>query len=278
MTYNSDSDNDDVFQAQARLDDDNLLVPVQEACRIGTEQVFSFAKYPSRTIRIAEDSSGGCGGKTWEAASVLSNHLIHRFLENPAFLRNLNVVELGAGTGVVGILAGMLMADDMAQAGLATSGTIFITDMLFLDLMQKNVLLNMSEHERACVKVAELKWGIPSPPEVLQGPVNLILASDCVYLEAAFDPLLETLTELSTPGITELLIVSKKRRKADKRFFDKLRKQFDVVEVRFLRRLGFERGRGEGTPAIKPLFVSRQGGRASWNAYEEPANAVCWLK
>ncbi|KAJ3225349.1 hypothetical protein HDU78_010684 [Chytriomyces hyalinus] len=243
MAYNSDSDNDDIFQAQSRLDTGNVLVQEQEQSRIGTEQIFAFDRYTSRTIKIAEDTSGGCGGKTWEAATVLSNHLVHRWHENHNFLQGLNVVELGAGTGVVGILAAMLMNDSgdanatsanpiPANATPVNPGKVFITDMLFLDLMQTNVDLNLSESERECAKVIELKWGEPSPAEVLSEPVHIILASDCVYLEAAFEPLLETLVELSTEGVTEILIVSKKRRKADKRFFDKLKKKFDVVEVK----------------------------------------------
>ncbi|KAJ3231067.1 hypothetical protein HDU81_004057 [Chytriomyces hyalinus] len=239
MAYNSDSDNDDIFQAQSRLDTGNVLVQEQEQSRIGTEQIFAFDRYKSRTIKIAEDTSGGCGGKTWEAATVLSNHLVHRWHENPKFLHGLNVVELGAGTGVVGILAAMLMRDCGDANATSTNptltanpGKVFITDMLFLDLMQTNVDLNLTESERECAKVVELKWGEPSPSEILSEPVHIILASDCVYLEAAFEPLLETLVELSTEGVTEILIVSKKRRKADKRFFDKLKKKFDVVEVK----------------------------------------------
>ncbi|KAI9336346.1 putative methyltransferase-domain-containing protein [Obelidium mucronatum] len=218
----SDSDND-VFG----IEPDS---PRAEPCRIGTEVGFSFTRY-HRTINIAEDSSGGCGGKTWEAATILSNYMTYRWSMDKSFLKGLNVVELGAGTGVVGILAGMMMAEahhDDTQK----EGRVYVTDMLFLDLMQKNVDLNMSEAERKFVKVAELKWGTPISPEILAEPVNLILAADCVYLEAAFDPLLQTLTELSTVGTTEVWIVSKKRRKADKRFFDKLKKKFDVKEIK----------------------------------------------
>ncbi|KAJ3354676.1 hypothetical protein HDU83_004898 [Entophlyctis luteolus] len=145
---------------------------------------------------------------------------------------------MNRSTGVVGILAAMLMANSLsARETTATSnGSVFVTDMLFLDLMQKNVDLNLTDSERSLVKVRELKWGTAISPEITTEPVDLILASDCVYLESAFDPLLETLVELSTEGRTELLIVSKKRRKADKRFFDKLKKKFVVVEVRIVRR------------------------------------------
>ncbi|KAJ3067024.1 hypothetical protein HDU99_003657 [Rhizoclosmatium hyalinum] len=143
----SDSDND-VFAIEPEKE--------PEQCRIGTSVGFSFDNYP-RTINIAEDSSGGCGGKTWEAATVLSDYLVHRYTQNKSFLKGLNIVELGAGTGVVGILAGMMLAETFQESD-PKKGKVYITDMLFLDLMQKNVDLNMGVEERECVTVAELKW------------------------------------------------------------------------------------------------------------------------
>ena len=75
-----------------------------------------------------------------------------------------------------------------------------------------------------------LKRGCPLSDST-KGHYDVILASDCVYLEAAFDPLLSTLHSLLGPT-SQALIVSKKRRKADKRFFQKLFKQFTCVEVK----------------------------------------------
>ncbi|KAI9342743.1 putative methyltransferase-domain-containing protein [Zopfochytrium polystomum] len=206
----------------------------QEHCHIDTSAVLSFEQYP-RAVHICEDSSAGCGGKTWEAAQVLSDHLVHRWTIDRAALRGKTIVELGAGTGCVGILAGMLLADaEMQQTESSDAsrkkGEVVITDMLFLDLMQKNVELNLSEEEQQFVRVEELKWGTPLSEAVRQ-QYDIILASDCVYLESAFEPLLQTLNDLCGPN-TEALIVSKRRRKADKRFFEKLRKQFNITEIK----------------------------------------------
>ncbi|KAJ3050768.1 hypothetical protein HK097_008250 [Rhizophlyctis rosea] len=105
-----------------------------------------------------------------------------------------------------------------------------MTDMLFLDLMRENVKNNLTPSEQSLILVEELTWGKPLK-ETITPPYDIILAADCVYLEAAFDPLIETLLQLSSPE-TQIIITSKKRRKADKRFFVKLRKVFDVVEVK----------------------------------------------
>ncbi|KAJ3326449.1 hypothetical protein HDU76_012915 [Blyttiomyces sp. JEL0837] len=251
-----DTDSDDEATFFTRLtrgggtpppDDSEEPLPPQEPYRIGTAVAFSFESSPEpikhRTISIHEDSSAGCGGKTWEAANVLSDHLVYRWSkEGRNFLKGMKVLELGAGTGVVGILAAMLMCADHPDLdrkhdetgngvdGKDDNGVVVITDMLFLDLMQKNVELNLTEKEQSHAKVAELTWGTPIA-EPIKLNYDYILASDCVYLESAFDPLINTLLEVCNQD-TQVFIVSKKRRKADKRFFDKLKKVFNVTEVK----------------------------------------------
>ncbi len=60
---------------------------------------------------------------------------------------------------------------------------------------------------------------------------DYILAADCVYLEAAFDSLITTFLDFCPVGSkTVIILVSKKRRKADKKFLIKLKKHFLVNE------------------------------------------------
>ncbi|KAJ3042874.1 hypothetical protein HDV00_006435 [Rhizophlyctis rosea] len=222
----SDSEDGNVFPgltSDNSKSDDDSLIPAQEAVRIGTsvDLTFDFPPRP-RSIKIAEDSSGGCGGKVYRQSQATPTT---SFL-TPAT----KVVELGAGTGVVGILAAMLAATAPTPTPPPQQPQIAITDMLFLDLMRKNVEMNLTYEERRLVFIEELTWGEPLKPTITP-PYDIILAADCVYLEAAFDPLIQALLQLSSPS-TEIIICSKKRRKADKRFFIKLRKVFNVVEVK----------------------------------------------
>ena len=62
-------------------------------------------------------------------------------------------------------------------------------------------------------------------------PFDYIIASDCVYLEDAFNPLLKTLCRLSHEQQTITFLASVKRRKADKKFFVKARKYFKMDQV-----------------------------------------------
>ena len=59
---------------------------------------------------------------------------------------------------------------------------------------------------------------------------ELIVAADCVYLESTFSALVQTLADASDES-TEILFCYQKRRKADRRFFALLRKQFSWTDV-----------------------------------------------
>ncbi|CAD6980359.1 unnamed protein product [Tilletia controversa] len=180
-------------------------------------------------VHLQQDVANGCGGWIWPAAEVLGAYLARspeRWAERWA---GKDVLELGAGTGLLGLLC----------ARMGVGGTVWITDQdAMMALMQRNLELN-EEVARAedgsgtglpspCV-VKELNWGEPIPEDVPSKPEVLLLA-DCVYLEIAFQPLVDTMVELSTPS-TEILFCYQKRRKADKRFFALLKRHFHFEHV-----------------------------------------------
>jgi len=185
---------------------------------------------PPVRIKLAVDASPGCGGIAWPAGEVLSRYIARR---GPDALRGKTVLELGSGTGLVGLVAGKLGAE------------VWITDQApLLPIMQRNVAMNALV---SSVHVVELNWGEPILPTVPHAP-DLILAADCVYFEPAFPLLVQTLAALVPPAATstkkletrtetkvdtgtEVLFCYKKRRKADKRFFALLKKEFAWSEV-----------------------------------------------
>ncbi|KAI0710474.1 putative methyltransferase-domain-containing protein [Fomitopsis betulina] len=169
----------------------------------------------SITIRLAVDASPGCGGIAWPAGEVLS-----RYISRRGSLGGQTVFELGSGTGLVGLVAGKLGAE------------VWITDQApLLPIMQHNVEMN-----DLCsrVHVAELDWGSPILQDI--PPASLIIAADCVYFEPVFPLLVKTLADLVAgcermDDHPEVLFCYKKRRKADKRFFTLLKKEFTWTEV-----------------------------------------------
>ncbi|KAH9987919.1 putative methyltransferase-domain-containing protein [Russula compacta] len=160
------------------------------------------------TLSLSLDAGPGCGGIAWPAGEVLASYIARRGFA----LHELNVLELGSGTGLVGLVAGYLGA------------RVCITDQApLIPIMERNILLN---NLQSSVTATELDWGKPLPE--LQRP-DLILAADCVYFEPAFPLLVSTLVALvpmPPERAPEVLFCYKKRRKADKRFFTLLKKYF----------------------------------------------------
>ncbi|KAF8165063.1 putative methyltransferase-domain-containing protein [Crassisporium funariophilum] len=164
------------------------------------------------SISLVVDASPGCGGLAWPAGQILASYIVQK---GPQYIKDRNILELGSGTGLVGIVVGVLGAENMC-----------ITDQApLLPIMHRNVSLNRLESR---VTVAELNWGCPLPTSIKRP--DLILAADCVYFEPAFPLLVQTLSDLAGPT-TEILFSYKKRRKADKRFFSLLKKKFTWTEV-----------------------------------------------
>ncbi|CEG73228.1 hypothetical protein RMATCC62417_08649 [Rhizopus microsporus] len=99
-------------------------------------------------ILLAQDSAGGCGGMKWEAADVLIDYFIWKHKETSELLDNKTVVELGAGTGLVGL----------AVAKLCRAKKVILTDQMpMMNLMQENIKLNKLEEK---MKAEILNWYI----------------------------------------------------------------------------------------------------------------------
>ncbi|KAH7931371.1 hypothetical protein BV22DRAFT_999032 [Leucogyrophana mollusca] len=193
------------------------LIPVQPRSVIDEVIQLSFPEKPidgsqQVTVSLVVDASPGCGGVAWPAGEVLANYIATR---GSNYIKGRKILELGSGTGLVGLVAGAL------------GGEVQITDQApLLGIMRRNVDMNRLQ---ASVAVSELNWGERLSSEISQP--DLILAADCVYFEPAFPLLVETLSALATCENTEILFCYKKRRKADKRFFALLKKKFTWREV-----------------------------------------------
>ncbi|KAL7422624.1 Protein-lysine N-methyltransferase efm6 [Cryptotrichosporon argae] len=198
--------------APATFDD---LVPQRAPTTTdASETIVPVDGVPDGVIGLKVDAGPGCGGIAWSAGEVLSRYLAYRHSLDPAILAGRTVLELGSGTGLVGLVAKLLEA----------SADVWVTDQApLLQLMRVNAALN-----RADVHVAEYNWGEPAN---VPAP-SLVLAADCVYFEPAFPLLVSTLCDLAPAGSdVEILFCWKKRRKADKRFFAMLKKHFISEDI-----------------------------------------------
>lgn len=140
-----------------------------------------------RSVGVNEcRSSSWEGGGVWPPALLLAEYLDLRLIPGLGDLSACNVLELGAGCGLVGLVAARLGAK-----------VCFLTDLeVALATLAGNVSMN-GWHDDAVVSVAALDWNAPVLPSCAFG---LIIASECIYDEDMAEPLLRTMHSACSDG------------------------------------------------------------------------------
>ncbi|XP_076025881.1 protein N-lysine methyltransferase METTL21A [Genypterus blacodes] len=179
-----------------------------------TSAEFNFANHD---LRITQDWKRlGVAAVVWDAAVVLCMYLELERVE----LKGKVAIELGAGTGLVGIVAALLGAK------------VTITDREpALDFLSANVKANLPADPLGSASVSELTWG-EGLHRYPAGGFDLVFGADIVYLEDTFVPLLQTLEHLCSDA-TVVLLSSKIRYERDTRFLSMLKQRFTVEEVHY---------------------------------------------
>jgi hypothetical protein len=179
-------------------------------------------------ILVRQIRERGLSFQLWPAAAAMCRYLERSY--GGEGLRGVRVLELGAGTGMAGVMAARLGA------------RVTVTDLPHvLQNLQRNVELNVEEVE-ACggsLDVQPLRWGVREDVTAFRSqPPDLILASDCVYYDTLFEPLMLTLKHLCEAGENQkvplgpvLLLAHLRRWKKDGHFFRMAAKSFDVEVV-----------------------------------------------
>ncbi|XP_052196520.1 LOW QUALITY PROTEIN: uncharacterized protein LOC127803921 [Diospyros lotus] len=137
----------------------------------------------------------------------------------------LRILELGSGTGLVGIAAAIILG-----------AVVTVTDLPHvLPNLRFNVESNskvLAEHGGR-VDVAPLRWGETEDMEALGRGYDVIVASDVVYHDHLYEPLLRTLKFLMLEGEKRMVFVMAhlKRWKKESVFFKRARKLFDIEVI-----------------------------------------------
>lgn len=130
-------------------------------------------------INIEQEGNVGIGGMVWDAAFIVGRFLAKN---KDIVFKNVNsIIELGSGTGLVGIAVALMFPDIH----------ITITDhRSHLSLIETNVQCNNLKN----VTVRELDW---FKPENI-GKFDLVIGSDLVYDPDLFEPLLNAIDIVSS--------------------------------------------------------------------------------
>ncbi|KAE9038601.1 hypothetical protein PR002_g5939 [Phytophthora rubi] len=154
-------------------------------------------------VRVVQDTTkvDGLGGEVWAGALVLCE-----FLEEHAqeVVQGRDVIELGAGCGLCGLVAASLGAN-----------AAVLTDE-YPDLLARNIAKNChlwAEREThdgtPVVSSGELEWGVPESIAPFSRQFDTMLGSEITQLGRGLHvPLLETIRSVLRPGVKSLALLS----------------------------------------------------------------------
>uniref|UniRef100_UPI0037E92AFA protein N-lysine methyltransferase METTL21D n=1 Tax=Semicossyphus pulcher TaxID=241346 RepID=UPI0037E92AFA len=178
------------------------------------------------TLRVKQCYLGDVGCVVWDAAIVLSKYLETKQFYNPSSGVNVwagrTMLELGAGTGAVGLMAATLGAQ------------VTVTDLEDLQtLLKVNIQQNQALINSGSITAKVLKWG-EDVSEFLPPP-HYILMADCIYYEQSLVPLMESLKLLSGPETCIICCYEQRTEgvnpKVERQFFELLQKNFTCEEI-----------------------------------------------
>ncbi|XP_041070085.1 EEF1A lysine methyltransferase 3-like [Carcharodon carcharias] len=177
------------------------------------ENTYEFCGYNLRISRFI-NANLGYSAYVWEAGIFLCRY----FEKESINFIGKKVIELGSGTGIVGILTTLL------------GGDVTLTDKPnILKQIENNVSINVPPPCRHRVKTRPLIWG----EEQTNFPTgyDFILGSDIVYSSAAYPALIETLRYLGRQGATIYLSSEIRNKSRSPSFHDDFLPQYFNCQI-----------------------------------------------
>ncbi|GCC35810.1 EEF1A lysine methyltransferase 3-like [Chiloscyllium punctatum] len=145
---------------------------------------FEFCGFNLKIVRFM-DAELGVSSYVWEAGVALCRYFEK---ENVSFTGK-KVIELGSGTGIVGILATLL------------GGNVTMTDQpAILRQINNNISINVPFACRHRLKVCALTWG--EDLNNFNTDYDVVLGSDIVYSSSSYTALVDTLRHLCSQRTT----------------------------------------------------------------------------
>lgn len=239
--YNEEDDEDDMNPLAMLLPDhqadDGKRSTVQNQGASEPQLQRHYIASVDLTVVIRQLPSQGLSFQLWPAATtlvtLLDEHRRHpstsplsptiSALSDGPNRRPLNVLELGSGTGLVGIVAAATLGAKVTVTDLPH----VIPNLQF----NANANANVSTANGGIVHVAPLRWGEADDVEKVGREFDLILASDVVYHDHLYEPLVKTLQNLllgDGQGRMVMVMAHLRRWKKESAFFKKAKKVFEV--------------------------------------------------
>ncbi|XP_033728544.1 protein N-lysine methyltransferase METTL21A-like [Pecten maximus] len=188
------------------LYDESLVSPFHKPSRM-----FVFV---GKELVIKQDWKGlGIAAVVWDAAVVLCEYLE----KNKDLINGKTAIELGAGSGIVGIVAALL------------GGKVTITDLdTALKYINEVVDENLKDNPGVDVDVKGLDW--TKDWTKFTADYDVVLGADIIYIEELFDDLLKTFLQICNEN-TVVLLSWRYRYNRDSRYLELMRQHFTLKEI-----------------------------------------------
>mmetsp|Transcript_30120 Transcript_30120/g.39665 ORF Transcript_30120/g.39665 Transcript_30120/m.39665 type:complete len:345 (+) Transcript_30120:129-1163(+) len=141
------------------------------------------------------------GMKPWAAAYLLTEWLV----EHPEKVNGKNILEIGAGVGLTGLMVGAALCPNK----------LYLTDYVeeVVENLNKNVTLNQKANtisQDRSISVGTLDWCRPELSGVTWSDYDLIIGADVVYNRESIPPLCQAISSILSNG-AEVIICMKIR-------------------------------------------------------------------
>ena len=232
------------------------------------------------SISMLQQKRKGIAHQLWPAATFLSRYIETHMdsLCSTSIPENINVLELGAGIGLCGLVCSALKFKKVILSDLPCA----------LDLLNSNIRLNSGKNDKETnsnsddnsaiihrndnenqsqnsfshTKAMVLSWGVQKELEAVMNEFDtlnspeklLVIAADCVYWEVLFKPLYDTIKELVTTYNAEIVISHVRRWKKDEKFFKMCRRTMIVELLEESREIVPAEHTGMPTRVIKRIY------------------------
>lgn len=175
------------------------------------------------SLQLNQEVEGDVGCVVWDAAIVLAKYLEVREKGEKKLLQESTVVELGSGTGCVGLAAALLGASHVILSDLPE----------LLPLLEINRAQNTSSVS-GVVEVQQLTWGNTQQIQAVKTP-DVILLADCIYYGESLEPLVSTVKALSGPTTTVIMSYEQRtdgnKPQLQRKFFDLMEEYFTKQQI-----------------------------------------------